>query len=310
MKAKPIVSAIVKAIAHKDAEVKATRTRNIMLETMDHAAKRGQDAPAHYIAEHLLALTEAANADAAFRKLPPAMREQASRSITIATALARSIAERCGGRYSGQTSDVAEWGTIATAHTSTSRGDRYSGKCTYSKTDATHIVTLDPAGVPLLIESEALRHASARDGLHLIALYPDGSAVWVKTRGKAIVSERGWVAGNGACCYHSTKSLEHAQKGFERKHATVVAELRQRRLTNKQARRVRLIARLCGHVEATMDDAHALGYCDPGIRAFQAKHGLGDTASLPELVRTGDANAVRLALSIARKVQAQDHATA
>lgn len=72
--------------------------------------------------------------------------------------------------------------------------------------------------------------------------------------------------------------------------------------TNKAERRARLVARLCGNVRATIADARALGYCLPGIQAFQERHGIGDEATLPELVRTGDPSAVRLALSVARKV--------
>jgi hypothetical protein len=190
----------------------------------------------------------------------------------------------------------------ASATTHTSKGDQYSRGCTYKKTDADHLVTLDPAGVARLVESEPLRTLSARDGLHLIALYPDDSAVWVKSHGKAITSERGWIIGNAAVCYHSTKSREHAQKGFEKKHAAHLAELRQRRLSDKQARRVRLIARLCGSVKATLADAKALGFCEPGIAAFQARHGIGNEATLPQLIRTGDPSATRLARSLARKL--------
>lgn len=64
-----------------------------------------------------------------------------------------------------------------------------------------------------------------------------------------------------------------------------------------------LVARLCHGVTATLADARAMHYCEPGIRAFQERHGVGDTATLPELIRTGDPSAVRLALSIARKVR-------
>lgn len=63
------------------------------------------------------------------------------------------------------------------------------------------------------------------------------------------------------------------------------------------------MARLCNGAHATLADAKSLGYCEPGIRAFQTRHGIGDAATLPELVRTGDPSAVRLALKIARTVK-------
>jgi hypothetical protein len=55
---------------------------------------------------------------------------------------------------------------------------------------------------------------------------------------------------------------------------------------NPHTRRARLVARLCDGIAATITDAKSLGYCEPGIRQFQARHGIGDVA---------------LALSIARK---------
>ena len=63
---------------------------------------------------------------------------------------------------------------------------------------------------------------------------------------------------------------------------------------------------------ATIADARAMGYCEPGIESFQAKHGIGDSASLPALVRTGNPDAIRLALKLARRVsvKAQKQATA
>lgn len=63
-------------------------------------------------------------------------------------------------------------------------------------------------------------------------------------------------------------------------------------------------SRLCCNVFATVKDAKNHGYCEPGIRAFQDAHGISDSASLPQLVRTGNAFAIRLALSIARKIGA------
>jgi hypothetical protein len=72
--------------------------------------------------------------------------------------------------------------------------------------------------------------------------------------------------------------------------------------SKKAARRAALIARLCNHAIATVDDAKALGYCQPGIEAFQTTHGIGNAASLPELVKTGNAAAVAFAISIARKI--------
>jgi hypothetical protein len=206
-----------------------------------------------------------------------------------------------GGDYSGATNYFVQWGDKADASTATGQGEQYSRGCTYKKTDADHVVTLDPAGVSRLVEEEEIRQASARDGLPLIAYYPDGSAVWVRSKGKAIVSERGWIARHGATCYHSTKSMADALTKYARKVKAAQREEVKRRKDRKATRRARLVARLCDGIAATITDAKALGYCEPGIRAFQTRHGIGDVATLPQLVRTGNPSAVALALSIARK---------
>ena len=241
----------------------------------------------------------------ALAKVPAPRRKLAAETITAAEAIARAVACDCGGDYSGATGYRVRWGTAATAETSTSKGEQYSRGCTYKKTDADHLVTLDPAGVPLLVEQAPLRHASKRDGLRLIALYPDDSAVWVKSHGKGIISESGWVVGtpDGSACFHSTQSREHARAGLAKKLAIQEVERQAAKLTAKQERRARLVARLCRGASATLADARALGYCAPGIQAFQARFGIGDAAPLPDLIRTGDPSAVRLALAMARKLQ-------
>jgi hypothetical protein len=243
-------------------------------------------------------------ATAAFAKLPKDRRKMAESAVKMALEIGKSAA-RQGDYYSGDTSFKSVFGVKASAETSTSRGDQYSRKCTYRKTDAGHLVILDPAGVPCLVESEALRQRSAQDGLYLIALYPDSSAVWVRSKGKAIVSESGWIAGNASVCYHSTESAADAAAGFRRKLALHEREQRLARAAGKIERRARLIARLCGDAVATIADAKRLGYCEPGIAAFQSAHGIGDTATLPQLARTGNPSAVALALSVARKLSAR-----
>lgn len=43
---------------------------------------------------------------------------------------------------------------------------------------------------------------------------------------------------------------------------------------------------------------------------FQAQHGIGSSATLPSLIRTGNPSAIRLALAIARRVNRQTEAVA
>ena len=254
---------------------------------------------------------DAAAADLA--KRPKNRREQAERAVTIAEEITLRAARRMGGSYSGDTTHGVEWHTAHTpaiAYTTTSQGDSYSRSCKYSKTDAHHGVRLDPAGIPALVENEALRNASSTDGLPLISLMEDGRAIWLKSTGKQITEQAGWIIGTAGICYHSTKSREDAQKGFDKKHAE---HIRQQALRDEHARqykaspaykaerRARLIARLCSSLTATIEDARAIGYCTPGIEQFQRTHAISDTATLPQLIKTGNSSAIALALTIARK---------
>jgi hypothetical protein len=306
MKHETKVKDIQSLIAANKAEKRAATQRN----AAKAAAERAIDYGVANAPDVMVAIATAREAIAAknqtekaFAGLPRERRTMAQSAITMAMEIGKQAA-RLGCSYSGDTSYGASWGEKACAETSTDKGEQYSRKCTYRKTDASHHVSMDPSGVPCLVENEALRQCSIRDGLHLIALYPDSSCVWVRNKGKAIVSESGWIAGNASVCYHSTESKEHATMGFERKLATLRREQEQRRKSHKEERRARLIARLCS-ITATLQDAKSLGYCTPGIQAFQSRHGIGDTATLPQLMATNDASAVRLALHIARNAKLQ-----
>lgn len=241
------------------------------------------------------------SAEKALARIPAERRIQAAQTVRIAEEIGKAAA-RQGGCYSGDTTFHLWWGAIAWATTGTEKSDQYSRSCKYCKTNATHVVILCPAGVVALVEAEALRQLSARDGLHLIDLRADGSAVWVRAKGKAIIAESGWIAGNGQVCYHSTESAEHARAGFARKLAQHEKQQKLARAATKTERRARLIARLCSGAVATIADAKRLGYCAPGIVAFQSQHGIGDSCPLPQLIHTGNPSAVALALNIARKI--------
>ena len=259
----------------------------------------------------------------AFQSIPKPRRELAEHVHKTALEIALGVARKMGVNYSGDTSHEAWFGPGATAYTTTYQGEQYSRSCKYSKTNATHCIQLtnathciqlDPARAHALVESDRLRELSHRDGLPLIALDDDGKAAWVVTKGKRISAEHGWIIGDDVCCYHSTKSREHAVGGHARKRAEIdrrnaeAAErerLRKASPEYKAERRARLMARLCGSLTATIADAKSCGYCDPGIAEFQRRHGIGDTATLPELVRTGNSLAVSLALKLARQAAKQ-----
>jgi hypothetical protein len=293
-------------------------------------------------------------ASAAWRKVPASRRAIAERIARAAERIAHDAA-RLGDIYSGSTARRVRWATgaemvargdsiAAHASTRTEAGEHYSRRRAWRKTDATHTVILDPRYVEALVADEALRSASSNDGLRLIALAPDGRAVWVSRKGQQIVAESGWVVAapvagviGGRMTYHSTVSHEHAERGLRRKIAAHEADVArteawraaaieraaaEQRASSAAAwsarhggdaqiaaaaredRRVRLIARLCHGVVATVADARDMGYCAPGIAAWQAAHGLAKATSapLPVLVQSGNRSAIALALRLARRV--------
>lgn len=247
----------------------------------------------------------------------PKIRRELANSIKSRALELGVIAAKRGEPYSGATSNSVVWGDVSSACTKTCLGEKYSRRCKYEKTNAFHIVTIGFDGAVCLAEPQnaALVQCSNRDGLPLISLAKDGAAVWVRTKGKAICSESGWFVYDAAhdVGFHDTRSLEKAKSGLVRKVAeTIRAKAeeagRMRKFSEanavfiKEQRRLTLITRLCKGATASLADAKAMGYCDPGIHAFQSRFGIGDTSSLPDLVKTGEPAAIRLALHIAKRV--------
>ena len=258
---------------------------------------------------------EASKSAGLFAKLPPVRRDLARATKAKAEALALA-AVALGERYSGATDYAVKWAASPSASTYTAKGDQYSRGCTYRKTDASHVVNLSPEWSVLLVEREDVAALSARDGLPLIGWHADGRACWVRTKNKAITSEIGWIAHFGTVCYHSTKSQKAADQGLKIKLAAMRDEWAAQAVARanaaqwaKDERRSRLIARMC-NVSATIADAREMGYCLPGIEAFQSQHHIGDSAPLRALLATGNAAAVRLALAVARKVRRTEAAAA
>jgi hypothetical protein len=240
--------------------------------------------------------------DESLKRIPLARRAAAEEARKLGILLARSAAAE-GGSYSGTTCIEACFGATCIAETRTSWGPRYSRRVTFHKTNANHVVHVTADGVIDLVGEDALIKLSERELLPLVGYRKDtGAAEWVRGSGKRIALERGFLAYDESGCFHSTKSLAHAQKGLDKKREIKEQAIKRASAERKETRRARLVARLCCGVSATLEDAKALGFCSPGIRAFQAKFGIGDTSSLPDLIRTGDPSAIRLALSVARGV--------
>ena len=256
-------------------------------------------------------------AHAALMRVPRARRDAAALIVRDAERIAADGVRALDVWFSGQTQTIVRWdltGGAAAARTVTSRGARYSRSSQYSKTDVVHYITLDPQGVVDLSVRAETNAASVRDGLPLISLRPDGRATWVRRKGasKHLVEERGWVAYGDGLCYHSTLSFEDAQRGLRRKQARVSAQqalvaARQAQFAAQLAERAReerrlALAAAATSVTVTEEDARAFGYCAPGIAAFRARHGItADRVPLSDLVRTGDRQAIALAIYAARR---------
>jgi hypothetical protein len=307
MKLQTKTSDLVALIASVDATTKAQHDA----ERLTVACTAGHRESAISALDISLASRAAASkALATFAKLPSSRRDRATKAKAKAETLGKR-AVKFGGKYSGETNRAVKWTPcpFPKAETSTDKGHQYSRGCSYRKTDASHVVSLSPEWSVLLAEREDVAVLSERDGLPLIGIHADGRACWVKTKRQAITSETGWIAHFGATCYHSTASQKAAEQGLAKKLASMRAfsaaaaeAMKNAAQWAKDERRARLVARLC-NVDATIADAIALGYCRPGIEAFQSLHHIGDTAPLRALLASGNASAVRLALAVARKVR-------
>jgi len=252
------------------------------------------------MAAHLAART----AEGAFHKLALPRREEARATMATAESWGE-IAVGLGGDYSGSVSSLVGWGDHAAAETRTSWGEQYSRKCTYRKTDAVHRVTLCASGAVALRSLPEIAELSRWENLPLISLDgSSGAAVWVVAKNKSLHAVSGWVAWSGdrKTIFHSTESREHASRGLAKKLVVAKKEAILSAQKSKIERRARLVARICGGLVATVADAKRLGYCEPGILAFQNSTGFGDAVALPDLIKSGNASAVALALSIARKL--------
>lgn len=201
-----------------------------------------------------------------------------------------------GGGYSGDVVIDTGLADVAAASTSISKGEQYSRSCTYKKNDAVHSTRVAIAGIPYLHQNSGLAEASRREGLPLLDLRADGSAAWARVKGKALFLQRGWVVYDAATqfCFHSTKSRKAAQAGLAKKVTDF--GVRQAGICIPESELVRVAEQ---KLPATFRDARRLGFCLPGIRAFQEKFGIGDKTDTAVLLASGNPDARRLALHLA-----------
>lgn len=291
------------AIVWKTAEKELNEAKLSLMLAIDCRTWGGGGSAESRLCEVRRAATSFDEAQAAFKKIPKQRREQAWSFVLDTETRWRRWVGLAGVNYSGETNTVITWGERPEVRTERSRGENYrSGR--YHKTDAVHRIMLDPLGVVLLRRHPEVASRSSAEGLPLLALYPDGSAVWAEHgSGKTLSFQKGWLAWEGGVLYHSTESIADARQRLGRKiKALARAEERERR-DRKETRRAELVVRLCPGAKATLRDAKDLGYCEAGIEAFQRRHKIGDEASLKALLETGNQAAATLALHVARRVK-------
>ena len=300
MKTQTKIENLKKLVAKCDAKQHETRCASELLQCVEHIRK----SPSSSIMPGVLAAAQASYQDAickedAFKSMKPEWRTLAEQTKLKAESIALTAA-KMGRNYSGSTEYLVEWRDKTSAQTVTFKGGSYSRSCKFSRTNAKHIVHICPEDAVLLVENEEAVRISAQDFLHLISLRDDLSCDWVQTSGKSIKMVSGWFMCSGGIGYHSTISADHCKKGLARKISLHEKAVFKAKLEIKAERRARLVARLCCNLKATIEDAKNMGYCQAGIEQFKAQFGIGDIASLPELVRTGNPAATALAFKIAR----------
>lgn len=162
------------------------------------------------------------------------------------------------------------------ASSSTSRGEQYSRRCTYSKTDldATFVVphawlsrvkrrNLDEVDGLLTLDAQALD--SREPGIEVF------QATWVRQgRGKSLVVEHGVIARGHGEAFHG-KTYASALQGLRRKlsFSGLSAEERTERAVASFVNRWGKDQR-----EATIGDAQEIGACDYGIQSWCFSVGL------------------------------------
>lgn len=208
-----------------------------------------------------------------------------------------------GAHFSGDTFHQFSIARYPNAFSETSKGESYSRKCAYKKTNVTHFVHFTFTGLAMMSINVDVVDLSAREGLPLIHLGVDGSAAWITVKAGKLGFATGFIAHEDGFIYHA-KSKDEANRGLKEK---ILKHKEQKAMSNpspKDLRRARLVVRLCNGALATYKQARDMGYCVEGIKAFKQRHNIkGNKVPLPQLMLSGNQLAINLALRVARVVK-------
>ena len=233
MRTKTIEADVIKTLDLRHANSSVSRAQKRVKEAADDACLGGCGADGQQKMiermQSLLALfAEQSDAHAAWKKIPKDRRKQADDVLENAKQqLLKSV--HMGEDYSGERCNkysVSRTECDPSASSATEIGDQYSRSCTYSKTDVTHMVTLDYcSAVSLWLAPSEILRSSSNDGMPLLDISRDTvgdgvyTATWTCRRGKRIESTSGWIAYDAATklTYHSTESAKNCLSGLKRK---------------------------------------------------------------------------------------------
>ena len=200
--------------------------------------------------------------------------------------------------YSGSTHYVTSIGDFPDAGTSTERGEQYSKRCTFRKTDATHHIQV----------KKDYWHKVVRRGLvlldNLLTLdldlleekdssgYTVYGAVWARVCGKRIIPEKGYIAVNENCQTAHASTPRGALAVLTRR----ANEERFRHLSRKIREKLET-RRLNGYadIEVTLQDSYRAGNCRPGTKAFRDQHFPGrESARIEEVLSVNSQRALAI----------------
>ena len=137
------------------------------------------------------------------------------------------------------------------------------------------------------------------DGDVYAILDGDGGAVRYGVAGRT-----GYALLHGAVWEHGANA-EHCRAEGARKAALVVLQAQAATESARDARRLRLLAKISTKIIVTRNDARAAGACTAGIDAFCNRHGLGTGAPARDVValasQTGERRALAAALMACRR---------
>jgi len=200
--------------------------------------------------------------------------------------LAASV-DQCND-YSGETCTVIKYGRPS-ATTVTTRGEKYSSGCLYSKTDAEHIITVHPQWYSR-VYAKGLACLDDLCTLDAELVSEDAGctiyrATWLRsTLGKEITAQTGYIAIGTHGSVHA-KTITGAKSTLTRR----ANALRQDRHEHKiRALLAKMELNGYANVSVSMADSIAAGNCRPGSEQFRDRYFPGrDTASIQEVLGVG-----------------------